>query len=235
MALARPLFFATVLVLASNAAVDAALGTSSLGLPVSYMVEERALKHAVAGTPLTFELFADPGCTSGLSVMVVNIEDVTSITSLRPFQPKGAPKRPPTAELKHVMSELFTASSAFLKVSGVGIKPVGGACQRQGATPARPLLPAITLVIQWDDTAQRWKVTHNNIAISYRLPDPTFLQPMDKEVFTTPNEINERPYPPPFREYACQIETDLRYLIRTADAAYLLVYDAPECDCNSGC
>ena len=43
---------------------------------VSYLVEEKPLKAAIAGTPLTFELYSDNACTTLVQLVPVDVEDV---------------------------------------------------------------------------------------------------------------------------------------------------------------
>jgi len=51
-------------------------------VPVSYTVDETALKTAISGTPLTFTLYTDATCTTLVHTQVVNAENVTVIARL---------------------------------------------------------------------------------------------------------------------------------------------------------
>jgi len=70
---------------------------------VSYTVDEKALKTAVAGTDLTFQLYSDNGCATSVGTPVtVAIENVDLIERLKRFKPTGAPIKPPrTDRLTH--------------------------------------------------------------------------------------------------------------------------------------
>jgi hypothetical protein len=77
------------------------------------------LLDAVAGTPLTFQLFTDASCTTPVATQVVNVESVSLVEQIKPLKVSGAPAAPKPAEVRHVMT---------------GVTPVGGACQLQLAT-----------------------------------------------------------------------------------------------------
>ena len=122
-------------------AVVAVLAASSIAraadLPVTYTVEEKPLKAAVAGTPLTFELYTDNACSGPVAHSeVVNIEDAELIVKLKPFNPKNAMKKPNTVEVRRTLTGLPVVSKSYLKVTGSGVIPVGGTCQVQGSTAA---------------------------------------------------------------------------------------------------
>ena len=103
-------------------------------LPVRYTVQEKPLKTAIAGTSLAFDLFRDPACTAPAAHSAsVLIENVTLITKLKQFTPKGDTKLPSTDELALTLSGVTAAGNLYLKVTGTGLVPVGGACQAQAA------------------------------------------------------------------------------------------------------
>jgi hypothetical protein len=117
-------------------------------LPLTYRVEEKALKAAVAGTSVTMTLHRNGSCADAPVVQVhVDIADVTFIARLKPFTPKNDAKAPNTAELHHSLLNVIATGPFYLKVVGTGITPVGGACQLQ-ASQARDLVPAVTSVVQ---------------------------------------------------------------------------------------
>ena len=107
----------------------------ALDVPATYDVEAKALKEAVAGTPITFNLYTTDDCTgSPVTTEVVNVEDIGSIDVVKQFTPKDSPKRPVTGKIRQVIT---TDSGDFkyrLTVTGTGIVPVGGACQPQYAS-----------------------------------------------------------------------------------------------------
>lgn len=59
-------------------------------MPVTYTVDDTALKAAISGTPLTFSLYTDAACTALVHTQVVNSENVTVISKLKRFKPSGA-------------------------------------------------------------------------------------------------------------------------------------------------
>lgn len=108
-------------------------------LPVRYAVQEKPLKAAIAGTSLTFELFRDPACTTtAVHSTSVLIENVTFITKIKQFTPKGDTKLPSTDELAVTLSGVSAGGNLYLKVTGTGVVPVGGACQAQAAQVIAP-------------------------------------------------------------------------------------------------
>lgn len=107
---------------------------SAFDLTVRYDVDATALKAAVAGTPLTFNLHTDAACmTAAIATAVVDVEDVAGIEVLKRFTPKGGTKPPKTARLNHVLSAAPVEPAYWLSVSGTGVTPVGGACQAQAS------------------------------------------------------------------------------------------------------
>jgi hypothetical protein len=114
---------------------------------VNYTVNDKALKAAVAGTSLTFQLYSDSSCTMAVgSPMSVNIENVDLIERLKRFTPKGGTKAPATDRLTAVFSGATGSSPTFLKVTGTGILSVGGDCQLQFATNGGTNLPCASQV-----------------------------------------------------------------------------------------
>jgi len=102
-------------------------------IPVQYLVDEGLLKKdAVAGTPLTFELYSDSACSSPVYSEVVDIESLLVIERLRVFKPKGLSG--PTGKLDRIQ-HIFVVPEApayYLKVTGTGIIPWKGyTCQVQ--------------------------------------------------------------------------------------------------------
>lgn len=106
-------------------------------VPVRYAVQAQPLRAAVTGTPLTFALYSDRGCTDVVGTRTINIEDVPVIEKLATFTPaavKGVPKRarmPKADALEVTLTGLLPAASYYLIVSGTGITPLDQACQVQ--------------------------------------------------------------------------------------------------------
>src|SRR5881628_3531762 len=85
-------------------------------------------------TSLTFELFRDSACsTAAVHSASVLVENVTLITKLKQITPKGDTKLPSTDELALTLTGVTAAENLYLKVTGTGIVPIGGACQAQAA------------------------------------------------------------------------------------------------------
>jgi hypothetical protein len=97
-------------------------------VPVRYTVDDRSLRAAVSGTPLTFSLYSDAGCTTSIHAQVVNAEDVRIISRLKRATPAGAVKPPKADELITTLTGVPAASPMYLRVTGPGVTPVGGAC-----------------------------------------------------------------------------------------------------------
>jgi len=140
--------------LASLLALLAAPAAHAASLPVSYFVDEKALKEAIAGTSLTFALYDDSTC-AGTAVHSENVlaENVQLVSRLKLGAAKGAEEKPPkTSELKHTLSGVTATGNLFLKVTGTGVTPVGDACQAQSAqvaqVPAEPL-PGASQRLTW--------------------------------------------------------------------------------------
>jgi hypothetical protein len=102
-------------------------------LQVTYTVQEKQLKAAIATTPLTFELHGNGTCTALVQSTAVAVENVSLITKLKQFTPKNDTKLPNTVELRTVLAGVAPAAPLYLKVTGTGVVPVGGACQVQAA------------------------------------------------------------------------------------------------------
>lgn len=127
-------------------------------LPVSYRVDDKALKAgAVAGTTLAFELFTDAACTNLAHSASVAIEDVDVAQRLKLFTPSGGVKAPKTIDLRHTLTGVTTEGNLYLKVTGTGVTPVGGACQAQGVLGNPPVnLPYKSATLRFGATSSSW-------------------------------------------------------------------------------
>jgi hypothetical protein len=102
---------------------------------VSYLADLKTLKSgAPAGTPLTFQLFTDSACTTAVSSEVVNVETLTLLQQVKAVAVSGGAKAPKPVELRHVISGVTAQPLFYLKVTGSGVSPIGGACQLQNAS-----------------------------------------------------------------------------------------------------
>ena len=120
---------------AATAVLFFSSGAGAATVPVTYDVSDKALKAAVSGTMLTFELHSDPACTSVELSQQIAIDDV-KVSRLKLFSPSGGTKAPKTDTLHAVMTGNDIAAGAFVKVTGTGITPVGGTCQAQAGGSA---------------------------------------------------------------------------------------------------
>ena len=123
-------------------------------LPVSYLVEQKPLKDAVAGTSLTFELFTDQACSgSAASSSAVAIDAITMVSKLTHIVAKGADKPPNVAELRATLPAVAVPGNVWLRVTGTGIVPFGDPCQAQsGQVASAPFDGALStkdVVLLW--------------------------------------------------------------------------------------
>jgi hypothetical protein len=106
----------------------------AVDVPVSYTVDEEALRRATSGTPMTFELHADAACSAPIHTDVVPVETIRLIERVKALRIHGAAPPPRVARLNHVLTGVPSATSYFLKVTGTNLTPVGGDCQPQAGT-----------------------------------------------------------------------------------------------------
>ena len=118
----------------------------AVDVPVMYNVDASALKSAVAGTMLTFELHATSACSSAVLSQAVASENVSLISKLKAFRVSGGPKPPKVNQLLQVLTGAPSESVYYLKVTGTGITPVGGACQLQAFSSGVNALPCASQV-----------------------------------------------------------------------------------------
>ena len=79
---------------------------SAASVPLSYRVDAKALKAAVSGTELTFELYRDAACAQLHHSGAAAIDDLDFVSQLKLFKPKGGAKLPKSAELRHTLDGL---------------------------------------------------------------------------------------------------------------------------------
>ena len=120
-------------VLTVAAIVAAPLVAAAADLPARYTAEEKPLKAAIAGTNLTFKLYSDPLCTSLVYTNTLAIENVDLIGRIKPFNPKNAVKKKNSVELRATLTAVPPTASLYLQVTGIGVTPIGGACQSQAS------------------------------------------------------------------------------------------------------
>jgi len=118
------------------AGVIAANVAWGVDVPVTYTLEQSALRAAAAATPLTFDLHADSACSAAIYSVAVDVADVALIERVRTFKVRGAPSGPRVVRLSHVITGAPPSGVYYLRISGTGIAAVGGACQPQLAPQA---------------------------------------------------------------------------------------------------
>ena len=118
----------------------------AVDVPVLYNVDATALKSAVAGTMLTFELHTTSACSSAVLSQTVASEHVSLISKLKAFKVSGGPTPPKVNQLLQVLTGAPSESVYYLKVTGTGITPVGGACQLQAFSSGVNALPCASQV-----------------------------------------------------------------------------------------
>ena len=101
---------------------------------VSYLLDTKAFKAAIAGTPLTLSLYTDDACSgSPAATEIVNSEQLALIEPLKRTTPKGGVKPPSTSRVEHVIAGVTAQPLFYLTITGSGVVPVGGTCQVQHA------------------------------------------------------------------------------------------------------
>lgn len=99
---------------------------------VRYLVDPNEFKAAVAGTPLSFELYSDGACTSLVGSQTINAEDVDLVEVLKVQKVKGdTSPQAKTARIQQMLTGAAAAAAYYAKVTGTGVVPVGGPCQFQ--------------------------------------------------------------------------------------------------------
>ena len=70
------------------------LAAQAIDVPARYVVDLKDLKrNAVAGTPLTFQLYSDSGCTAPTGTpLTVNVEDLNLIEQLKSMAVRHEPR-----------------------------------------------------------------------------------------------------------------------------------------------
>jgi hypothetical protein len=103
-------------------------------VPVTYTVDTTALKAAISGTNLTFQLYTNSACTSLAHTQVLTIDNTSLLSVLKRSKPKNGVKPPKTTDIRATLTGVGPAAPIYLKVTGTGITPVGGPCQVQAST-----------------------------------------------------------------------------------------------------
>jgi hypothetical protein len=112
----------------------APIAAGAADVPVVYTVDTTALKLAISGTPLTFELHTNATCTALTHTQVLTIDATTMQSVLKRSKPKNGVKPPKTTDIRATLTGVSPAAPLYAKVIGTGITPIGGACQVQAAT-----------------------------------------------------------------------------------------------------
>ncbi len=122
------------------------LSAGAADLPARYTAAEKPLKAAIAGTMLTFQLYSDALCTSSVYTTTIAVENVDLIGRIKPFNPKNATKKANAVELRATLTAVPPTPSLYLKVTGTGVTPIGGACQAQASGLSGPAGSAALVV-----------------------------------------------------------------------------------------
>ncbi len=211
-------------------AVVAVLVVSSFAraadLPVTYTVDDKALKAAVAGTNVTFDLYTDSACAGPIAhTETVPIENVELISKLKLGVPKGAMVKPPkTDELHHTLTGVTGSGNLYLKVSGTGVVPVGTDCQVQSASIQTGSIssPPLTKSIQFgvNGCGPFWGIVH----AAPELPSGTDLLVTDAHVANVLNSLNHS------LPYACDVQVSSDFGVYNLCGAHALtVFSIANC------
>ena len=102
---------------------------SAIVVPVEYLVDAGVLRRQLTSeAPVTVTLHSDAECSTPLATQVLTASTFDLIERLRPVRLRGASKSPRPARLSVAMTS--PVAGAFVTMSGTGIAPIGGACQR---------------------------------------------------------------------------------------------------------
>jgi hypothetical protein len=111
---------------------------------VRYDVEDKPLKEAASGTMLTFSLYEDAACTTFVATQDIAIDDV-KVSRLKRFAPSGGAKPPKTDTIEAKITSSGLAAAAYLKVTGLGVTPVGGDCQPQATNNSGKVVGMVSM------------------------------------------------------------------------------------------
>lgn len=104
-------------------------------IPATYVVEQKPLKEAAAGTTITAELFSDSACATLVgSTGPIEIENVELLERVKNFGPKGAPRKAKYARMRFLFDAVPPSGDLYVKATSpvIGaIVPYGGDCQAQ--------------------------------------------------------------------------------------------------------
>lgn len=114
-------------------------------VPVVYTVDTTAMKLAISGTNLTFQLYTDAACTSLTHTQVITVDNVSLLSVLKRSKPKNGVKPAKTTDIRAVLTGVAPAAPLYAKVTGTGITAVGGPCQVQASTTVGPVGKSVVL------------------------------------------------------------------------------------------
>jgi len=119
-----------------SALILAPITVGAADVPVTYTVDTTALKLAISGTNLTFELHTNATCSALAHTQILTVDNVSMLSVLKRSKPKNGVKPPKTTDIRATLTGVAPAAPLYAKVTGTGITPVGGACQVQASTTA---------------------------------------------------------------------------------------------------
>jgi len=120
--------------------LGSAVSAAALTIPVEYLVDQKALGNAPAGTTIVADLFSDAGCTTLLaSTGPISIESVDLIEKLKTAKIVGGPKIPRLARMSLAIDSPSADGELHLRITSPtagAIVPIATDCQPQRAAVA---------------------------------------------------------------------------------------------------
>ena len=196
---------------------------SAADLPVSYLVEDKPLKAAVAGTPITFELYTDNTCTTLAQSIPVAVENISILSRLKQLTPKNDTKLPNTVELRTTLAGVTELGNLYLKVTGTGVVAVGEACQSQASQVASINAAGFhTVTLQYNlNSPGKWGIVNPN---ALGLVDGTNIAILTAEAANAVLALSTS------STYVCQAQWDTSvFAIPGQDSNYIGVFALTGC------
>lgn len=128
----------TTYVCAAIALVVLATPATAAKLPVDYAVDFKAYKKVEAGDSLDFEVYSDETCTTLVHAETLSAGDpgLRQAKVLSQKVKSQSPKPPLEMRLRTTLDLVEPLASAFLRVTGANVVPIGDPCQVQHEVPA---------------------------------------------------------------------------------------------------
>jgi hypothetical protein len=110
---------------------------------VQYLVSRQSVRQMSAADVLTFEIHADAACSAAVVSETLTGADLSLVERVTTLHLRGATRQPRSARL-HAVLDVPALPTYFLRVAGVGVEAVGGACQFQFASARPDGVPCLT-------------------------------------------------------------------------------------------